>query len=101
MSALLFEGADWSFETIQRIHDRVEEIALGELRLLEPGATQIGHAETGPAQIGPGEVSAHQILPSEIGRTPRRHAFQPQVMVVQHLFDVDRIHCPNRPCRNR
>ncbi len=33
MSALLFEGADWSFETIQRIHDRVEEIALGELKL--------------------------------------------------------------------
>lgn len=33
MSALLFEGADWSFDTIQRIHDRVEEIALSELRL--------------------------------------------------------------------
>lgn len=33
MSPLLFDGADWSFDTIQRIHDRVEEIALGELKL--------------------------------------------------------------------
>lgn len=33
MSALLFEGADWSFDTLQRIHDRVEKIAHSELQL--------------------------------------------------------------------
>ena len=33
MSALLFDGADWSFETIQRIYDRVEHIALHDLKL--------------------------------------------------------------------
>lgn len=31
--ALLFEGKDWSFETLQRIHDAVEEVARGELGL--------------------------------------------------------------------
>ncbi|MGO8142548.1 SpoVR family protein [Rhizobium leguminosarum] len=30
---LLFEGADWDFATLQRIHDACEEIALGELGL--------------------------------------------------------------------
>ncbi|MBB6223535.1 spore cortex formation protein SpoVR/YcgB (stage V sporulation) [Rhizobium leguminosarum] len=30
---LLFEGADWDFSTLQRIHDACEEIALGELGL--------------------------------------------------------------------
>ncbi|MGY6568969.1 MAG: SpoVR family protein, partial [Salinarimonas sp.] len=29
----LYEGADWDFETIQRIHDACEEIAIGELGL--------------------------------------------------------------------
>ncbi|MBB3133376.1 stage V sporulation protein R [Rhizobium pisi] len=29
----LFEGADWDFSTLQRIHDACEEIALGELGL--------------------------------------------------------------------
>ena len=29
----LFEGADWEFGTIQRVHDAIEEIALGELGL--------------------------------------------------------------------
>ncbi len=33
MSGLLFEGAEWSYDTIQRIHDAVSEIALGELGL--------------------------------------------------------------------
>lgn len=33
MSKLLFEGADWSFDTIQRIYDRVEQVALHELHL--------------------------------------------------------------------
>ncbi len=33
MSARLFEGADWSFETIQRIYERVEDIALRDLKL--------------------------------------------------------------------
>ena len=28
MSERLFEGADWDFTTIQRIHDACEEIAL-------------------------------------------------------------------------
>ena len=30
---LLFEGADWDFTTLQRIHDACEDIALGELGL--------------------------------------------------------------------
>ncbi|MCC2611826.1 SpoVR family protein [Neorhizobium sp. Rsf11] len=30
---LLFEGSDWDFPTLQRIHDACEEIALGELGL--------------------------------------------------------------------
>ena len=29
----LFDGADWDFSTIQRIHDACEEIAVGELKL--------------------------------------------------------------------
>src|SRR5690349_2821730 len=29
----LFEGADWEFGTIQRVHDAIEEIAVGELGL--------------------------------------------------------------------
>jgi stage V sporulation protein R len=32
-SRLLFEGADWDFNTLQRIHDACEEIAIGELGL--------------------------------------------------------------------
>lgn len=30
---LLFEGADWSFDTIQRAHDAIDQIAVGELGL--------------------------------------------------------------------
>jgi hypothetical protein len=30
---LLFDGADWDFATLQRIHDACEEIAIGELGL--------------------------------------------------------------------
>ena len=33
MSALLYRGAEWSYDTLQRIHDAVSEIALGELGL--------------------------------------------------------------------
>src|SRR6201989_1175887 len=33
MSKLLFDGADWDFNTLQRVHDACEEIALGELGL--------------------------------------------------------------------
>jgi stage V sporulation protein R len=33
VSELLFTGADWSYDTIQRIHDAVSEIAIGELGL--------------------------------------------------------------------
>ncbi len=33
MSELLFTGADWSYDTIQRVHDAVSDIALGELGL--------------------------------------------------------------------
>ena len=32
-SARCIEGADWDFATIQRVHDAIEEIALGELGL--------------------------------------------------------------------
>ena len=33
MSERLYEGADWSFETLRRIHDACEEVALRELGL--------------------------------------------------------------------
>ena len=33
MSALLFEDSDWSFSTIQRVHDAIEKIACGEMGL--------------------------------------------------------------------
>lgn len=29
----LFEGAEWDFDTIQRVHDTVERIAVGEMGL--------------------------------------------------------------------
>src|ERR1700719_1795964 len=29
----LFEGADWDFSTVQRVHDAIEQIAIGELGL--------------------------------------------------------------------
>ncbi|MBX9740243.1 MAG: SpoVR family protein [Beijerinckiaceae bacterium] len=46
MSGLLFDGADWSFDTIQKIHDRVEEIALGEMKLeVYPNQIEIITAE--------------------------------------------------------
>ncbi len=32
-SSLLYTGADWDFETIQRVHDAVSEIGLGEMGL--------------------------------------------------------------------
>ena len=31
--SLLFEGADWSFDTLQRAHDAIEKIAVGEMGL--------------------------------------------------------------------
>ena len=31
--SLLFEGRDWDFDTLRRIHDAIEEIAVGELGL--------------------------------------------------------------------
>ena len=43
---LLFEGADWNFDTIQRTYDAVEEIALGELGLdLYPTRLEVITAE--------------------------------------------------------
>lgn len=43
---LLFQGADWDFGTIQRIHDAVEEIAVGELGLdVYPNQIEIITAE--------------------------------------------------------
>jgi len=33
IGSLLFRGADWDFQTLQRVHDACEEIALGELGL--------------------------------------------------------------------
>ena len=32
-AGLLFTGSDWNFDTIQRVHDAVEKIGLGELKL--------------------------------------------------------------------
>lgn len=46
MSELLFNGADWSYETIQRIHDAVAEVAVGDLGLdVYPNQIEIITAE--------------------------------------------------------
>ncbi len=46
MSALLYKGAEWSYDTIQRIHDAVSEIALGELGLdIYPNQIEVIAAE--------------------------------------------------------
>src|SRR5262249_26470875 len=39
-SRLLFEGAEWNFDTLKRTYDAIEEVALGELKL-EPYPNQI------------------------------------------------------------
>ena len=42
----LFEGADWDFQVLQRIHDACEEIALSELALsLYPNQMEVITAE--------------------------------------------------------
>ena len=46
MSGLLFDGEGWSYDTIQRIHDAVSEIAVGELGLdIYPNQIEIITAE--------------------------------------------------------
>ena len=46
MSDLLFNGDDWSYDTIQRIHDAVAEIAIGEFGLdIYPNQIEIITAE--------------------------------------------------------
>jgi spore cortex formation protein SpoVR/YcgB (stage V sporulation) len=43
---LLFEGADWDFQTLQRIHDACQEIAVGELGLdIYPNQIEVITAE--------------------------------------------------------
>jgi len=37
---LLYEGAEWNFDTLKRVYEAIEEIAIGELQL-EPYANQI------------------------------------------------------------
>src|ERR1700744_2696541 len=42
----LFEGADWEFGTVQRVHDAIEKVALGELGLdVYPNQIEIISAE--------------------------------------------------------
>ena len=49
MSELLFTGADWSYDTIQRIHDAVAGIAIGEFGLdVYPNQIEIITAEQMP-----------------------------------------------------
>jgi stage V sporulation protein R len=46
MSEVLFSGEEWSYDTIQRIHDAVEEIAVGEVGLdVYPNQIEIITAE--------------------------------------------------------
>jgi stage V sporulation protein R len=46
MSALLFDDSDWSFDTIQRVHDEIEKIACGEMGLeIYPNQIEIITAE--------------------------------------------------------
>lgn len=45
-SALLFSGADWDFATVQRMHDAIERIAVGELGLdVYPNQIEVISAE--------------------------------------------------------
>ena len=56
----LFEGANWDFGTLQRVHEAVEEIALGELGLnIYPNQIEVitseqmldAYASVGPPMI--------------------------------------------------
>ena len=45
-STPLFEGADWNFETIRRIHDVIADVAIGEFGLnIYPNQIEIITAE--------------------------------------------------------
>jgi stage V sporulation protein R len=45
-SSVLFEGADWNFETIRRVHDAIEDVAIGEFGLsIYPNQIEIITAE--------------------------------------------------------
>src|SRR5919204_654811 len=44
--ALLFDGTDWDFQTIQRIHDAVEQVAIGQFGLdIYPNQIEVITAE--------------------------------------------------------
>ena len=45
-STVLFEGADWDFDTIRRIHDVIDAMAIGELGLnIYPNQIEVITAE--------------------------------------------------------
>ena len=63
----LFEGADWDFEKLQRIHDACEEIARSELGL-----------EIYPNQIE--VITAEQMLDVDVALALSAHRGRPEVI---------------------
>ncbi len=81
MTELLFEGADWNFSTLQRIHDTCETVAQRELGL-----------ETYPNQIE--VITAEQMLDaySSVGMP-----LVLQALVVRQAFRIPRGFLPQGP----
>ena len=63
----LFEGADWDFQTLQRIHDACEEIARSGLGL-----------DTYPNQIE--VITAEQMLDVDVALALSAHRGRPEVI---------------------
>src|SRR5690606_24219109 len=78
---------------------RLEEVALHQPGLHHPGPGQDGHAEAGAPQIGAGQIGTAEVATGKISRLAPRHPLQPEMMVMQELFDINRIHIPSlHPC---
>ena len=68
----LFEGADWDFSKLQRIHDACEEIARSELGLdIYPNQIEVITAEQ-MLDVDALALSAHRGRPEVIGARPER-----------------------------
>ena len=76
----LFEGADWEFSTVQRVHDAIEKIAIGELGL-----------DTYPNQI---EIIGHRADARRLFLN--RHAAVLQALVVRQALRAQRGDVPRR-----
>ncbi len=78
----LFEGADWEFSTIQRAHDAIQQVAVGDLGLdVYPNQIEVISTEQmldAYSSVGMPLFYKHwsfrQALRAQRGHVPRRHA---------------------------